>query len=150
MTTFKTGDRVVYTGRFTEELHGEVGTVRAVIDENNISIDWDTGVAKEVDVQVVMPENITLLDETPSPMDIVDKYHEDKKDPVAKPAHYNIGTIECIDYLKDNMPKEAFIGYLEGNVKKYLHRWRYKVKPTEDLKKAQWYLDRLIKEVEND
>ena len=83
-------------------------------------------------------------------MDIVDKYHEDKKDPVAKPAHYNIGTIECIEYLKDNMPKEAFIGYLEGNVKKYLHRWRYKVKPTEDLKKAQWYLDRLIKEVENE
>ena len=83
------------------------------------------------------------------PMEIVDQYHEDKKDPVAKPPHYNNGNIECIDYLKDNMPKEAFIGYLEGNVKKYLHRWRYKVKPTEDLKKAQWYLDYLIKEVDN-
>lgn len=83
------------------------------------------------------------------PMEIVDKYYEDKKDPVAKPAHYNNGNIQCIDYLKDNMPKDAFIGYLEGNVKKYLHRWRYKVKPTEDLKKAQWYLDYLIKEVDN-
>lgn len=85
-----------------------------------------------------------------SPMETVDKYYEDKltKDSVDRPPHYNNGNIQCIDYLKDNMPKEAFIGYLEGNVKKYLHRWRYKVKPTEDLKKAQWYLDRLIKEVE--
>ena len=87
-----------------------------------------------------------------TPMQIVDKYHEDKltKDPVAKPAHYNIGTIECIDYMKDNMPLEAFKGYLEGNAKKYLHRWRYKGKPVEDLKKARWYLDRLIQEIETE
>ena len=85
------------------------------------------------------------------PMEIVDQYYEDKltKDLVNSPSHYASGNIECIEYLKDNMPKEAFIGYLEGNVKKYLHRWRYKVKPTEDLKKAQWYLDYLIKEVNN-
>ena len=87
-----------------------------------------------------------------TPMKIVDKYHEEKltKDAVNNPSHYNIGTIECIDYLKDNMPKESFQGYLEGNFKKYLHRWRYKEKPLEDLKKARWYLDRLIKEIEND
>jgi len=87
-----------------------------------------------------------------TPMQIVDKYHEDKltKDPVAKPAHYNIGTIECIDYMKDNMPFVSFLGYLEGNSKKYLHRWRYKGKPVEDLKKARWYLDRLIQEIETE
>lgn len=146
MSNFKTGDRVVYTGDFTEELKGQIGTVGNQVDKDNVTVYWDTDYAKLIGVDVVMPENISLL--STSPMDIVDKYHEDKKDPVAKPAHYNIGTIECIEYLKDNMPKEAFIGYLEGNVKKYLHRWRYKVKPTEDLKKAQWYLDRLIKEVE--
>lgn len=86
-----------------------------------------------------------------TPMQIVDKYHEDKltKDVVNKPAHYQYGTIECIDYMKDNMPLEAFKGYLEGNAKKYLHRWRYKGKPVEDLKKARWYLDRLIQETES-
>lgn len=68
-------------------------------------------------------------------------------DSVESPSHYNNGTVECIDYLKDNMPFETFIGYLEGNTKKYLHRWRYKKKPVEDLKKAQWYLNRLIKEL---
>jgi hypothetical protein len=70
-------------------------------------------------------------------------------DSVESPSHYNNGTIECIQYLKDNMPFDNFIGYLEGNTKKYLHRWRYKKKPLEDLKKAQWYLNRLIKELDN-
>jgi hypothetical protein len=50
--------------------------------------------------------------------------------------------------MKDNMDPSAFEGFLEGSTKKYLHRWRYKANPLEDLKKAQWYLNRLIKEVE--
>ena len=72
----------------------------------------------------------------------------DKFDPVEKPAHYNQGGIECIDYLKDNLGS-GFSFYLEGNVKKYLHRWRYKNAPVEDLRKAHWYLERLIKEVDS-
>ena len=70
------------------------------------------------------------------------------KDMVNSPAHYNFGSIECIDYLKDNMPHDAFLGYLEGNAKKYMHRWRYKGKSTEDIKKAIWYQQRLLKELE--
>jgi hypothetical protein len=69
-------------------------------------------------------------------------------DSVESPSHYNTGKVECIDYLKDNMPFDNYLGYLEGNAKKYLHRWRYKKKPLEDLKKAQWYLNRLVKELE--
>ena len=76
------------------------------------------------------------------------EHMEDVVDMVDKPAHYNNGGIECIDYLKDNMSWEGYTGYLEGNCKKYLHRWRYKAKPLEDLKKARWYLDRLISELE--
>jgi hypothetical protein len=52
--------------------------------------------------------------------------------------------------MKDNMDHMMFMGYLEGNAKKYLHRYRYKGKPVEDLKKARWYLDRLIGEMEGD
>ena len=40
------------------------------------------------------------------------------------------------------------MGYLEGNTKKYLHRWRYKNKRVQDLMKAEWYLNRLRKEAE--
>ena len=79
------------------------------------------------------------------------EYDEDKGspvDPVNKPAHYGDGAIECIDYMKDNMDHMMFMGYLEGNAKKYMHRYRYKGKPVEDLRKAGWYLDRLIDEME--
>lgn len=74
--------------------------------------------------------------------------HMEDVDNVNNPDHYNTGSIECIEYLKDNMSYEAYLGYLEGNCKKYLHRWRYKKKPVEDLNKARWYLDRLIEELE--
>ena len=71
-------------------------------------------------------------------------------DNVNKPAHYADSQIECIDYMKDNMDRMMFARYLEGNTKKYLHRYRYKGKPVEDLKKAQWYLNRMIEELDND
>jgi len=64
-------------------------------------------------------------------------------DNVNSPAHYGKGKIECIDYIEDFLTKEEYIGYLRGNIAKYLHRWRYKNKQ-EDLLKSQWYLDRLI------
>lgn len=75
---------------------------------------------------------------------------EQTNDMVNSPDHYNHGKVECIEYLKDNMPFEAYTGYLEGNCKKYLHRWRYKKKPLEDLRKSRWYLDRLISELDSE
>jgi hypothetical protein len=74
------------------------------------------------------------------------KQHEydAKADNVNHPAHYGQGKIECIDYLEDFLTHEEFIGYLRGNIAKYLHRWRYK-NGMEDLKKSQWYLERLVK-----
>lgn len=69
------------------------------------------------------------------------------EDKVNNPSHYNEGAIECIEYLKDNLPHEAFVGYLEGNVKKYMHRWRYK-NGVEDIRKAGWYLSYLVDTVD--
>ena len=66
-------------------------------------------------------------------------------DNVEKPAHYTFGKFECIDVLKDVLGVEGFKGFCRGNVLKYL--WRYNHKNhIEDLKKAYWYLDRLIQE----
>ena len=45
MINFKTGDRVKYTGRFTEDLRDEVGIVQEVINEDGVMVDWDTGKA---------------------------------------------------------------------------------------------------------
>ena len=66
-------------------------------------------------------------------------------DVVNKPPHYNNGGVECIDYIQQQLGPERFLGYLEGNTIKYLHRWKYK-NGIEDLRKARWYLERLIKE----
>ena len=65
-------------------------------------------------------------------------------DPVNSPSHYDSGGIECIDAIKASMSHEEFLGYLKGNVQKYMWRYEKKVNPSEDLKKARWYLDKLI------
>ena len=66
---------------------------------------------------------------------------------VNSPPHYNTGDIECIDAIKESMTPESFRGYLKGNIQKYI--WRYEAKKgIEDLKKAEWYLNRLIKTLE--
>jgi hypothetical protein len=67
----------------------------------------------------------------------------DGYDPVEKPEHYNQGGIECIDYIRQVLGLEGFIGYCHGNMIKYQHRYRYKSNPKEDLEKANWYLARM-------
>ena len=68
-------------------------------------------------------------------------------DAVNHPYHYTRGGIECLEAIKASMEPCAFIGYLKGNIIKYL--WRYEDKNgIEDLKKARFYLKRLIKEIE--
>ena len=69
-------------------------------------------------------------------------------DNVNHPEHYNQYGIECIDSIRASMSDLEFRGYLKGNVEKYLWRYNYKRRPLEDLQKAEWYLGRLIKEVQ--
>jgi len=59
-------------------------------------------------------------------------------DPVNHPAHYNAGTMEVIDAIEGLQ-----LGFHAGNVVKYVARYKHKG-GVEDLKKARWYLDRLI------
>lgn len=68
-------------------------------------------------------------------------------DPVESPVHYNTGSVECIEAIKASMSEAEFKGYLKGNAMKYLWRYDYKGKPVEDLKKAQWYLNKLTEEL---
>ena len=75
---------------------------------------------------------------------------EEATDCVNSPAHYNYGKVECIEAIEESMTPEAFKGYLKGNTMKYLWRYERKGKPLEDLKKARWYLDRLIQKKEEE
>jgi hypothetical protein len=57
-------------------------------------------------------------------------------------AHYAVKAIQPWDYIIANN-----LGYLEGNVVKYVSRWKDKG-GIEDLKKAQHYLQKLIEVTE--
>lgn len=78
----------------------------------------------------------------------VEKYLEAvKPDPVNRPAHYMSGGIECIDAMQAAFGAEAVKDFCLCNAFKYL--WRHRQKNgVEDLKKARWYLNRMIREME--
>lgn len=75
---------------------------------------------------------------------------------VEHPSHYTSGGIECIDAMKAMLSgyeqakivTKFYWHFLSGQVLKYLWRWPLKEHPLQDLKKARWYLDRLITDVE--
>lgn len=73
----------------------------------------------------------------------------EKLDSVNCPAHYNQGGIECIDAIKASLTPEGFQAYLKASSMKYLWRYEHKNAAVEDLRKARWFLDRLIKELAN-
>lgn len=66
---------------------------------------------------------------------------------VNHPAHYAGSKIEVIDYIEDKQ-----LGFCLGNVIKYVSRAGKKDKSTEveDLKKAAWYLNRRIEELQEE
>lgn len=66
-------------------------------------------------------------------------------DAVNHPAHYNRGGIESIDVI------EAFhLDFCTGNAVKYILRHKFKEDALQDLKKARWYIDRRISQLEKD
>lgn len=67
------------------------------------------------------------------------KRKDEEREMVDHPDHYNQGRIEVIDAIED-----WDLNFCEGNVVKYVARHRHKNEPLEDLKKAKWYLERLI------
>ena len=64
-------------------------------------------------------------------------------DMVNHPKHYTSGKIEVIKIMEDQLTPEEYRGYIKGQVIKYITRERHK-NGLEDLKKAHWYLTRLI------
>lgn len=66
-----------------------------------------------------------------------------KPDMVNHPPHYTSGGIETIDFIEAKQ-----LGYNLGNVVKYVSRSTLKGDQLENLKKAQWYLNREIKQLE--
>lgn len=66
-------------------------------------------------------------------------------DIVEHPEHYTQARAECIDIIED-----LGLGFCDGNAFAYIWRWKFKGNGVEDLKKARWYLDRLIRRLEKE
>lgn len=105
------------------------------IDLNTLSNLMGMGDVKESEVDLPFPES-----------EKNQCRHFGKNDPV-NPNHYSFGSIETIDYIEDKMTNEMIQGYCVGNIIKYVSRYRHK-NGKEDLQKAKWYLERLIKNME--
>ena len=68
-------------------------------------------------------------------------------DMVNHPAHYTAGGIECIEALKSaTTGLNGIEAVCTANAIKYLWRWKNK-NGVQDLEKAKWYIDYLIKEL---
>lgn len=79
----------------------------------------------------------------------VEKMNTDKE-VVNHPVHYTSGKIECIDALEAaTCDLKGIEAICTANAIKYLWRWKLK-NGVEDLEKASWYLNKLIKEVKGD
>ena len=108
-----------------------------------------------------MSEAVQLADSidsvTPSEWDVLNKtwrpattygHLAHPADNISKPKHYTSNGVEAIDYIKQQVDDPE--SYLEGKVLKYMHRYKHKGSPVDDLRKARQYLDWLIKEVSVD
>ena len=109
--------------------------------------EWDSlkarGPDKPEECLMSAQKSKTITGSIYNPADsMLDKQMFPEKDNVNHPPHYNKGGLEAIDYIEQQL-EDGFADYLEGNVLKYIHRWRYK-NGIEDLRKAEWYLKKLI------
>lgn len=76
----------------------------------------------------------------------VETYHSSRiplADPINHPPHYTFGKIEVIDVIED-----WGLSFHLAQVVKYVARAKHKGKELEDLRKAKWFLDRLITSLE--
>lgn len=91
------------------------------------------------------------VDHILSTMETVKQIKEEQKseeiktfDPVERPQHYADRKFEVIDIMEDSMSREAFEGFLYGNVIKYIMRYKKKGNQLQDLEKARFYLNKMI------
>jgi hypothetical protein len=83
----------------------------------------------------------------PSAYEAHDKETEKAEEAVNHPPHYTRGGVECIDAIAAaTVGKKGIEAVCVANVLKYL--WRYESKGgRQDVEKARWYLERLLKEM---
>lgn len=129
-----------------------------IVIEYDINLDF----ASKEYCERVYPD--TPIKKYKAKQDKVAKYHDDaanvakamsaigvsmeneNNDKINNPAHYTVGGIETLDYIKAKV--KDYPSYVAGNILKYVSRYEHK-NGIEDLKKAQFYLNDLIEWMES-
>lgn len=99
------------------------------------------------------PESLPFIDDNPQSLNEqyaeIEEVRQATKDNVNHPSHYTQGKVECLDALESaTIGKTGIEAVCVANIIKYL--WRYEEKNgLEDVKKAQFYLNRLLSTLEN-
>ena len=137
--------------------NSRTGKLRTIIKENPELTNTEIALLTGEPANLVSVARVSLRKRKPKPVKVVyEKKTTSALDAVATPEeeeafkqmeanatqvggqHYKSKAIQPWDYIASNN-----LGYLEGNVVKYVSRWKDKG-GVEDLKKAQHYLAKLI------
>lgn len=110
-----------------------------ITEKGNVALKRQPGEVLYVDMKIEDYMKLSVSEQKE-----VDEKARKKADMVNHPAHYNQGKYEVIDVIED-----WDLGFCLGNAVKYIARAPHKDKELEDLKKAKWYLERRIKELED-
>jgi len=107
-------------------------------NRNSRNKEWEQYVAT-ADLKDALEERMDIIGQNGN-----DGLHYDQREFPNEtcPDHYNL-PIQPWEYMESIMSEEAFQGYLEGNIIKYISRWRNKG-GLNDLRKAEHYLNKLI------
>ena len=137
MNKFKVGDMIVRVACDWSDMPiDSVWEVSSITNDEEIQVSGQEGVSW-------LSKNFELVEDSVGKDNKEQSTTEQVVDNVNSPNHYASQSIECIVAMEAMLSSEEFIGYLRGNIFKY--QWRYKQKNgLEDLKKAQWYQNKLI------
>ena len=134
--------------RLSPIIHSEMGGVNS---NKRIARMVDADDIKEQKRMAKKLETLNdLIKETQETMHVSGVPYPVQVDAINHPPHYKVGGIETIEYMKAKSTPEEFKGHLRLTAIKYLSRTGYKDDALQDLKKAQWYLNRLVKECEDE
>jgi hypothetical protein len=134
-----------------DKLHFEMFKDKTMIDAQNVFPD----VTRRADTSPLigqcpdckMPYGSCYCNRTLIPPTTV----QPKPDMINHPPHYVGQKFECIEVIEDVTRELTGIeAVCTASVVKYIWRWKKKEDPIKDLKKTRWYLDRLIKKLEDE
>lgn len=145
-TNFKTTYQIVYM--IKRNMEGKALKTPKVTKEMLQSVVTDLRAKRKSRMQSSDSLNAMIKEAEDARKEMAITMIEPPADPVNHPAHYKVGGIETIQYIKAKLTPEEYRGYLKGNLLKYSSRIGHKGAAQIDAGKAGWYANALVQAIE--